>query len=1363
MNYKLLFSVLAIVLFLQPKSLEAQAPNLGSASDYILFTSVGAVTNSGTGFLTKLTGNVGTNSAPTITGFGNVNGQMHYTGEPSSTQCQADVLTAYNQLNSTTATLFPASPVLGNGDTLNAGIYSITNSSISLSGNLILNGQGNPNAVFILKLQGALSSGTNAKLKLINGAQACNVFWKVEGAINLASGTTMRGTMIANNGAISVSVGDTLEGRLLTTNGSITVSQMTGSIPVGCGSVILNGPSAPALASIDCYATFTSIGANTNTGTSTITGDVGTNSGLTIGYNPLLVSGMIHPVPDASTAAAAADLAIAYNYLSGLAPGNIELLFPAQFGHNLELTPHIYLMNSAVTFTDTVILNAQGNANAVFVIIVNGAFNTNVNSMVTLINGAQAKNIYWRINGAVMINNNSIFNGTLICGGQINVNTGALVNGRVLSINGALLINAADAKITKKSIIYPSLSKTVCNGDSTKLILGFTGNKYNYQWRRGNVNLVDTGHISGSKSDTLKIYPFTLQDSANNYNVIITDLCNRKDTSGFFNLILNTATAITTEPSNKQACILDTVAMSVKATGSNLVYQWRKGNVNLVNGLKFSGVDRDTLIINGFSLSDTASNYNVIVSGSCSLSDTSVMASLKHKTAPLITTEPSSQFKCLGDTVIFRVVVADSNLIYQWRKGNVNLINGLKFSGVDRDTLRINGFSLSDTASNYNVIVSGSCSLSDTSVMASLKQKTAPLITTEPSSQLKCLGDTVIFRVLASEPNLVYQWRKGNVNLVNGLKFSGVNRDTLSINGFSLSDTASNYNVIVSGSCSLSDTSVMASLKQNTGTLITTEPSSQFKCLGDTVKFRVLVSEPNLVYQWRKGNVNLVNGLKFSGVDRDTLSINGFSLSDTASNYNVIVSGYCSLSDTSVMVSLKQNTGTLITTEPSSQFKCLGDTIIFRVLGSDSNLVFQWRKGNVNLVNGLKFSGVDRDTLRINGFSLSDTASNYNVIVSGSCAPSDTSIYVFVRNKTAPRITTEPISQFKCLGDSIIFNVLAIDSNLSYQWRKGNINLVNSPKISGVNTNILTIRTIIDADTANNYHLIVTGNCLLKDTSINAYLYLNQMPTITTDPVNLVVCEKSLAQFTVITTGTNLIYQWRKGDSNIINNAHISGANSTTLSIDSAKLSDTAYNYNLLIKGGCNTSLNSKNVSLKVNTNPICILASNSPVCLDSIVKLSSNQIAGSTYSWLGPNGFNSTTSLSSIPFATINNGGVYSLVITNNNCSSAVTKIVVEIKDCQKIITDLYIPEGFSPNADGVNDLFFIRGLNLYPKNSFEVYNRWGVKIYDSYPYRNDWNGTCTKGVRIGGDQLPVGTYFYILNLGNNTPPLKGTIFLNN
>ncbi len=439
MKNKLLLSLTAFSFLALPAITFAQAPVLGTAANFVLFTSNGAVGNSG---ITHATGNVGTNSGSS-TNFGNVNGVMH-DNDGASAQCSADLLSAYNQLNATTSN-FAHAPLLGNGEVLNPGVYTLPSAS-TLNLELILDAQNQTQAVFIFKIQGSFSTNANAKVKLINNAYACNVYWKVEGMINMASGTTMRGTMIANNAAILMSSGDTLEGRALSTNGAITVDGVLAYTPIGCGSPNLTGPNAPALGTAACYAIFSGDGAVSNAGVTYITGDVGSNNGSATNYNPLNVNGTIHPIPDGSTAQCNADLLVAYNYLNVL-PYDIELLYPAQFGNNLVLTPHTYLMNAAVTFTDTLYLNALNNANAVFVIQVNGAFSTSVYSKVILINGAQAKNVYWKIEGAVTLNDYSVFCGTIVCnnGALGSINTGVTLNGRALTTVGAVTTTAITA------------------------------------------------------------------------------------------------------------------------------------------------------------------------------------------------------------------------------------------------------------------------------------------------------------------------------------------------------------------------------------------------------------------------------------------------------------------------------------------------------------------------------------------------------------------------------------------------------------------------------------------------------------------------------------------------------------------------------------------------------------------------------------------------------------------------------------------------------------------------------------------------------------------------------------------------------
>jgi gliding motility-associated-like protein/uncharacterized repeat protein (TIGR01451 family) len=80
---------------------------------------------------------------------------------------------------------------------------------------------------------------------------------------------------------------------------------------------------------------------------------------------------------------------------------------------------------------------------------------------------------------------------------------------------------------------------------------------------------------------------------------------------------------------------------------------------------------------------------------------------------------------------------------------------------------------------------------------------------------------------------------------------------------------------------------------------------------------------------------------------------------------------------------------------------------------------------------------------------------------------------------------------------------------------------------------------------------------------------------------------------------------------------------------------------------------------------------------------------------------------------------------------------------------SSVFIPQGFSPNGDGINDLFVIRGLEGVTV-SFEVYNRWGHLVYKNDDYHNDWNGKPNTGITIEGNGLPDGTYYYTIKVSD-------------
>jgi gliding motility-associated-like protein len=101
----------------------------------------------------------------------------------------------------------------------------------------------------------------------------------------------------------------------------------------------------------------------------------------------------------------------------------------------------------------------------------------------------------------------------------------------------------------------------------------------------------------------------------------------------------------------------------------------------------------------------------------------------------------------------------------------------------------------------------------------------------------------------------------------------------------------------------------------------------------------------------------------------------------------------------------------------------------------------------------------------------------------------------------------------------------------------------------------------------------------------------------------------------------------------------------------------------------------------------------------------------------------------------------------------------------------EMVIPNGFSPNNDGIQDFWRITCIEKYPDARVEVYNRWGNLVYEQNNYGNIdvhgptdawWDGHSTHKWTLGSEKLPTGTYFYILDLKDGSKPRNGFIFLN-
>ncbi|HSY15877.1 MAG TPA: ice-binding family protein [Jatrophihabitantaceae bacterium] len=197
---------------------------LGTAGPYSVLGGQ-TVTNTGP---TSLAGDLGVDPGTAITGFppGIVAGATH-AGDAAALQAQSDVTIAYDDA----AGRAPTADVAGDlvGKTLLPGVYKST-STLALTGTVTLDAHGDPNAVFIFQIASGLTTFTASDVALVNGADACNVFWQVGSSAVLGTAATFNGTILALT-SISVNTGTTVHGRALARNGAVTLDTNTFTSP----------------------------------------------------------------------------------------------------------------------------------------------------------------------------------------------------------------------------------------------------------------------------------------------------------------------------------------------------------------------------------------------------------------------------------------------------------------------------------------------------------------------------------------------------------------------------------------------------------------------------------------------------------------------------------------------------------------------------------------------------------------------------------------------------------------------------------------------------------------------------------------------------------------------------------------------------------------------------------------------------------------------------------------------------------------------------------------------------------------------------------------------------------------------------
>ena len=178
----------------------------------------------------------------------------------------------------------------------------------------------------------------------------------------------------------------------------------------------------------------------TNTGATVINGDLGLSPGTSVGgFPPGILNGTLH-INDAAANQSKLDIAAAYDDAKSRTATDIVTISGNIGG--LTLTPGLYKSTSSLSLSSgDVTFDALGNPNAVFIIQIASAFTATSGRHVILAGGAQASNIFWQVGSSATFGTTTAFKGTIIALQSVSFNTGATLDGRALSRNGAVTLS----------------------------------------------------------------------------------------------------------------------------------------------------------------------------------------------------------------------------------------------------------------------------------------------------------------------------------------------------------------------------------------------------------------------------------------------------------------------------------------------------------------------------------------------------------------------------------------------------------------------------------------------------------------------------------------------------------------------------------------------------------------------------------------------------------------------------------------------------------------------------------------------------------------------------------------------------------
>ena len=760
--------------------------------------------------------------------------------------------------------------------------------------------------------------------------------------------------------------------------------------------------------------------------------------------------------------------------------------------------------------------------------------------------------------------------------------------------------------------------------------------------------------------------------------------------------------------------------------GSNPIYQW------FLNGAPVgsdNSVFATSNLVNGdIVTAEITSDAFCLVSSTASSNTISMV--VNPLVTPSISITASATSICNGTAVTFTATSSNGGTtpIYDW------FVNGV--SQATNATTFVSSTLINGDIVSASMVSDVSCAspmnIGSNAISMSVNSSLTPTISIAASDLIICNGESVTFTasIVNGGSNPIIQW------FVNGSPVGTSNSTFTSstiINGDLVTAQLTSDLVCVTSAVALSNTLNMV-VNTTVNPTISVVASSTTICPGTNVTFTATTSNGGAgpIYEWYINGVGQgVNATSFSS----SSLVNGEVVTASLTSNSPCASISFANSNSITMVVNSSLTPT-ISIAASASTICSGESVTFTasITNGGANPVIQW------FVNGSSV-GSNNSTFTTTIVSNGDVISAQLTSDLSCATPASVTsgnIVMNVESSAVPMAFISTPQTIFCAGQSITITSITTNGGTTpgYDWYLNGVS-------TGVTTANYTSTAFMNGDVIS---LLFTSssNCAspnqVVSNSITMIESSSTIASVSISSLNGTLCEDQSVTFIATPTNatSNLVYQW------MVNGVNV-GSNSAAFATSNLNAGDQV-SLVLTYDNACGVTQTATSNTLTITAVPLVNAGTDLEIFSGETVQLNGQTSIVGAYTWSPSSFLDDANILNPIGSSTITIEYLLS-VTTADGCTGS-DAVIVTVNS-----QDVDVPNSFTPNEDGTNDVWNIANIELYPSMNLQIFNRWGNLIYEQTNTYVPWDG------KFKGKPLPSETYFFILKLDESSDALKGPI----